>query len=121
MTLVKDPTYKQMAGIFDLPMSSIQTVIKNFKERGTVESPPKTGRPRKTTPRQDRQMVIESKRDPWLVAGYVYNVLGLLVLLKFKNMFCKSLVFYIVCYYFLEKFEILLKPLINLKRKKVLN
>ena len=104
-----------MAEIFDLPLPTIKTVIKNFKQRGTIESPPKTGRPRKTTPRQDRLMVIESKRDPWLVAGYVYYEL-----LKSKNMFYKSLVFY-VYHYFLEKFEILLKLLINLKRKKVLN
>ena len=61
-------SYKSMSEIFDVPAQTIHDVIKRYLETGSVENKKKTGRPRKTTPRQDRQMVIECKKDPFKCA-----------------------------------------------------
>ena len=63
------PTFKSMSIIFDIPPVSLYNVIKRYQETGSVQNLPKTGRPRKTTRRQDRQMVIECKKDPFKTTG----------------------------------------------------
>ena len=42
--------------------------LNRYKKTGSVQNHPKTGRKRKTTARQDRQMVILSKKDPFMTA-----------------------------------------------------
>ena len=65
---VEGPTYKSMSEIFDVPLKTVHNIIKRYNETGSVENLPKPGRKRKTTPRQDRKMVIESKKDPFKCA-----------------------------------------------------
>ena len=62
------PTFKSIADIFDLPRKTVSDIINRYKKTGSVENLPKTGRKKKTTARQDRQMVILSKRDPFMTA-----------------------------------------------------
>lgn len=67
------PSYGSMADIFDVPKPTIFRLVKKFKSSGSVENVPKGHRKRLTTERQDRQIVIEAKKNPFVSAGYVFR------------------------------------------------
>ena len=63
------PTYSSMEDIFGVKRNTILRLIKRYKERGSVENLPKGHRQRYTTKRQDRQIILSAKRNPFLSAG----------------------------------------------------
>ncbi|TFK71483.1 hypothetical protein BDN72DRAFT_837535 [Pluteus cervinus] len=51
---------------FKIPKTSIRNIISRWKIRGTVADAPRSGRPRKTTPRDRRHVVLAARKDQGL-------------------------------------------------------
>ncbi|XP_029643472.1 uncharacterized protein LOC115217893 [Octopus sinensis] len=56
--------------------SAVQRIAANFKSSGTKDAKPKTGRPRKTLPRQDRIMIRMSLKDRFKSATEISHEFG---------------------------------------------
>ena len=56
--------------------SVVQRIISRFKQSGYVKAMPKTGRPRKTTVREDRMMVRQSLQDRFKTAAEISREMG---------------------------------------------
>ncbi|ETO61411.1 hypothetical protein F444_20575 [Phytophthora nicotianae P1976] len=61
-------TYQAFADELKLPVYSIKTIVSNAKKNGHTHSLLRSGRPRKTTVRQDRQIVREANKNRRLTA-----------------------------------------------------
>jgi len=59
---------RKIARSLKLEPCTVSRIIKKFKDTGTVADRKRSGRPRKTTEAEDRQIVITSKRDRRLTA-----------------------------------------------------
>ena len=59
------PTYPSMEAIFGVKSNTILSIIRKYKKTGSVENLPKGHRKRCTTERQDRQIVLDAKRNPF--------------------------------------------------------
>ena len=57
---------RQIAKYLQIPRTTVQDVIRKFKERGHIETLEKPGRPRKTTEADDRKIVREVKKTPFI-------------------------------------------------------
>lgn len=62
----KGLSYGQISKLMEIPRSTVSTMVKNHKMRGTVKNLTKTGGPRKTSKIDDRKIVIEAKKNPRL-------------------------------------------------------
>ena len=51
--------------------SVIDRLMDRFQATGTVEDRPRSGRPRKTTPREDRLIARRARRDNFTTAGRI--------------------------------------------------
>jgi transposase len=60
----QEMTCRRAAEIFYVSKSSVSNIVKRYNERGGVVVRKSTGRPPKTTLREDRDLVNESKRFP---------------------------------------------------------
>lgn len=71
---------KDVARHFQVSESSISRLRAKFRQTGSVKDRPRTGRPRKTTGREDNYMVTSSRRDRFLsgtkIACLVRNATG---------------------------------------------
>lgn len=56
---------------FGISSKTVNTWVLNEKNRGTLERKPRSGRPRKTTPREDKMIVRKSVKDPRLTAPVI--------------------------------------------------
>ena len=63
------PSFGSMAKIFGIQKQTIFRLIKRFEQRGSVQNAPRGLRPKCTTGRQDRQMLLDVKRNPFITAG----------------------------------------------------
>jgi len=54
-----------IAKVFSVNRCIVTKIIKRFQEYGTVKTAPRTGRPRKTTQKQDRRIIRVSKSNPF--------------------------------------------------------
>ena len=54
----------------------VHRIIDNFKNSGSLDAKPKTGRPRKTTPREDRMIVSICKKDRFKTASAIARELN---------------------------------------------
>ncbi len=57
-----------------IPKSTVSDIIKNYKICGTNVNKSRSGRPKMSTPRQDRILVRESLRNRWLTSPVLKNV-----------------------------------------------
>ena len=56
---------RQIHNELGIPISTLNQKWRRFLERGSLDRLPKSGRPRKTTPREDRRIVRECQRNPF--------------------------------------------------------
>ena len=64
-----DLSYGALSERFGVAKTTVRRVVANYRERGTVTNVKASGRPRKTTVRDDRRIVREAKKDPFITAG----------------------------------------------------
>ena len=58
----------EISKIINRPRSSIQTVLRNFNNTGTIENKPRSGRPPLLTGRDQRQIIKKVKEEPKISA-----------------------------------------------------
>jgi transposase len=56
--------YRKLSKQFNVPVSSVQSIIKKWKQQGAVSNKPRTGAPRKITPRACSKLVRSVKKNP---------------------------------------------------------
>ncbi|KAK3540302.1 hypothetical protein QTP70_029601, partial [Hemibagrus guttatus] len=56
--------YKAISKVLGLSRTTVRAIIYNWRKHGTVENLPRSGRPRKITPRAQRQLIQEVTKDP---------------------------------------------------------
>lgn len=64
-------SYREIAKIVGRQYSSVQRVINNFKQTNCLESKPRSGRPKKLTEREERNITILVKSNPRLTASQI--------------------------------------------------
>ena len=63
---IPTPSYNAMNKIFNVPVTTMKDIVKKYSATGSVKNRTENRhRPRKTTVRQDRQIVREAKIDPF--------------------------------------------------------
>ena len=62
------PSFEAMSKIFCVKRNTIFYMISKFKKTGSVANQPKGHKKRSTTKRQDRQIILDVKRDPFISA-----------------------------------------------------
>jgi len=62
-----------IAKVFSVNRCVVKKIIKRFQEYGTVKMAPHTGRPRKTSQKQDRRITRVSKSNPFYTASEIKN------------------------------------------------
>ena len=67
--------YKKISKELRMPISSVQTLIKKWKMRGSVETKPQTGRPTKISATTDRKIVWNAKKNPQITSGEIQDSL----------------------------------------------
>lgn len=66
---LKTRSAAEVADIFNVSQRQVERIRKRFQETGDVHDKPRTGRPRKTTDREDRLLVRQSKAVPFATAA----------------------------------------------------
>lgn len=66
----------EIAGRIGRSVSVVQRIVAQYKSTGAIISPPKTGRPRKTSVKQDRLMVRLSRKDRFKSAAEISRELN---------------------------------------------
>ena len=66
---LKTRTAAEVADIFNVSKRQVERIRKRFEETGDVYEKPRSGRPRKTTVREDRMLVRQSKASPFSTAA----------------------------------------------------
>ncbi|KAG8310055.1 hypothetical protein J6590_071592 [Homalodisca vitripennis] len=56
-------SYRTIASKLHVSKTCVENTVRRFNLAGTVIDAPRSGRPRKTTPRQDRKLLVMSKKD----------------------------------------------------------
>lgn len=56
--------YRKLSKQFHVPISSVQSIIKKWKKQGSVSNKPRTGAPKKITPRACSKLVRLVKKNP---------------------------------------------------------
>ena len=56
-----------------MPISSVQTLIKKWKMRGSVETKPRSGRPTKISATTARKIVRDAKKNPQITSGEIQD------------------------------------------------
>ncbi|ORY21167.1 hypothetical protein BCR39DRAFT_450721, partial [Naematelia encephala] len=71
--------HTQIAKILDLPPSSVSTTLRRFKATSSIESRPRTGRPKALTKHDTRQVLSDISNQPqqtWRELGASHGVSG---------------------------------------------
>lgn len=66
---------KHIVRLTQVPRRTVFAILRKWKLHGTVADLPRSGRPRKTTPNVDRQIVRRARRFPFETPRQVLNVL----------------------------------------------
>lgn len=67
--------YKKIAKQLIMPVSTVQTIIKKWKTRGTTDIKPRSGRPSKISPTTARKIVRDVKKTPRLTSQEIQQSL----------------------------------------------
>lgn len=70
-------SYNKIAKKYKKSKATIQTVIRKFKNHQTIENMPRTGRPRKTSLRDDNRIIKEIKKEPTLSSKNIKEMCNL--------------------------------------------
>ncbi|ORY20166.1 hypothetical protein BCR39DRAFT_475114, partial [Naematelia encephala] len=58
-------SHTQIAKILDLPPASVSTTLRCYKSTGSVDSQPRSGRPKALTKHDARQVLSDITNHPW--------------------------------------------------------
>lgn len=61
-------SFRKTAQLYGVGKSAVGQIMKKYELTGSTKNRKQSGRPRKTTPRQDRKLVVLSKENPRLTA-----------------------------------------------------
>lgn len=61
---------------FQIHKSIISRILKRYRIRKTVAAAPRTGRPRKTSARDDNAIIRQIKRNPWATSSEIRSEIG---------------------------------------------
>lgn len=64
---------RNLARNYNISLCAVQKLIKRYKLTGKVDDLPKSGRPPKTTMREQRCLIIDAKKDPYLTARQLHT------------------------------------------------
>ena len=67
--------YKKIPKELRMSINSVQTLIKKWKMRGSVETKPRSGRPTKISATTARKIVRDAKKTPQTTSGEIHNSL----------------------------------------------
>ncbi|KAL1272167.1 hypothetical protein QQF64_031183 [Cirrhinus molitorella] len=70
---LKTKSPAEVADIFNVSKLQKERIRKRFEETGEVHDRPRSGRPRKTTVREDRLLVQQSRASPFSTAAELHN------------------------------------------------
>ena len=68
--------YKKISKELRMPISSVQTLIKKWKMRDSVETKPRSGRPTKISATTARKIVRDAKKNPQITSADIQDCLG---------------------------------------------
>lgn len=57
--------------------NTVRNIIHNYREYGTIDPRPKSGRPRKTTERGDRRIIREARTNPFTTSPQITSNLDI--------------------------------------------
>ena len=70
---LKTRTTAEVADTFNVSQRQVQRIRKRYEETGDVFDKPRSGRPRKTTAREDRLLARKSKASPFSTAAELHE------------------------------------------------
>lgn len=70
---LKTKSPAEVADIFNVSKRQVERIRKRFEETGEVHDRPRSGRPRKTTVREDCLLVRQSRASPFSTAAELHN------------------------------------------------
>ena len=73
--LITDMSARDVARHFQRHESTISRLLNKFQQTGNVADRPRSGRPRKTTPREDRFLTTSSRRNRFLFCRKLVRLL----------------------------------------------
>lgn len=56
-------SYRAIAAALNVSKTCVEHTVRRYNESGTVMEAPRSGRPRQTTPRQDRKLLVTSRKN----------------------------------------------------------
>ena len=65
--------YKKISKELRIPISSVQTLIKKWKMRDSVETKPRSGRPTKLSATTARKIVRDAKKNPQITSAEIMD------------------------------------------------
>jgi len=68
-------TYKKISELYNVSKSGICHIMKRFRQRKTIESKPRSGRPKVTTVKADRLLVRYCKNNPRMTAVELNSIM----------------------------------------------
>lgn len=69
-------TQKEIGERYGISQNAVSSILKRYRETGSIEVAKRSGRPRKTTPRVDNMMKREVKKHPFASASEVKSALA---------------------------------------------
>ena len=76
MELYKDGKgYKKISKALQMPVSTVQSLIKKWKIQGSLDTKPRSGRPRKISAKTARRIVRDTKKNPQVTSGEIQAAL----------------------------------------------
>uniref|UniRef100_A0AAY5KXH6 Transposase Tc1-like domain-containing protein n=1 Tax=Esox lucius TaxID=8010 RepID=A0AAY5KXH6_ESOLU len=61
--------YKKISKAFQIPVSTVQSLMKKCKIRESLDTKPRSGRPRKISAKTARRIVWDTKKNPQVTSG----------------------------------------------------
>ena len=79
IVLNKNSSLKEIGEQYGISQNTVSTIIKRHRETGTLEARKRDGRPKTTTPRVDKVMKRELKKNPFATAAEVKSAVALAI------------------------------------------
>ena len=67
--------YKKISKELRMPISRVQTLMKKWKMRDSVETKPRSGRPTNISATTDRKIVLDAKKNPQITSAEIQDSL----------------------------------------------
>uniref|UniRef100_A0AAY5KG33 Transposase Tc1-like domain-containing protein n=1 Tax=Esox lucius TaxID=8010 RepID=A0AAY5KG33_ESOLU len=67
--------YKKISKALQMPVSTVQSLIKKWKTQGSLDPKPRSGRPRNISAKTARRIVRDTKENPQVTSGEIQAAL----------------------------------------------